>query len=770
MSIQIDQIFTAKAENIWQFLHTAGQGCYIPAYQRPYAWDDDNVDRLVDDVITGLNHLINRPTAISFLGTIIAIHDTNNVTVKPVFQAEVAPRVMTLIDGQQRISTSVMMNVGIHNFLRFNLKKIANGQEEPFEWITEQSQVAMAELFTTFALDQTTGNPTVYRYYPRVIRAFDDVWSKKGSQAMYNSPIARLVWTYINHFEEKKADDFKYSVIDDDGAANPKHLPLVEVFKYIQKQLRTFTRKKPEPQDFPDLQQVVRNEGFMKALWGFPPPESVVRFVTEQSDNKLYEPYCALLRCLVFHKYFNTRMAWTVVTTRSEDDAFDMFEALNTTGEPLTAFETFKPKIIETEGLAGYEGSSVHKNVIRIENYLETFKKADERQKATSELLIPMALAETGYKLQKNLSDQRRYLREYFDGIATIDGKRDVVASLANLSAFVRTGWSPPDDETILEGFGKFDDETAFCFQSLRQLKHGIVIGPLSRFYDELRRSDEESRAQRKADLASAIRTTAAFSMLWRGAMGGTENIDGIYRAVMKEGAPDDSILPLAKRPKDGELGVVSLSGYKRLLIAKLREKFPDRDAWVKAASRVDIFNHSKDVAKFLLIVASDDAYFDGANPGLTVRGQKDLAPTIRANAWGSEINYSIEHIAPQSNKAAGWDEGLYEDGQTVHRLGNLILLPGDPNSYLNKRPWAEKRQIYSYLCAKTGEEAEAIKAAFGFAVSTPAERILGKSGYLPMCSAISLFDKDWNLEILNQRSTRLAELAYDRIIGWLEQ
>ena len=37
--------------------------------------------------------------------------------------------------------------------------------------------------------------------------------------------------------------------------------------------------------------------------------------------------------------------------------AFDMFESLNTTGEPLTVFETFRPKVIQAEGLDKYENS-----------------------------------------------------------------------------------------------------------------------------------------------------------------------------------------------------------------------------------------------------------------------------------------------------------------------------------------------------------------------------------------------------------------------------
>lgn len=94
MSAQIDQIFKARPENLYQFLNMPGQACYIPAYQRAYAWDRKNVDRLVEDAVNGLDHLMTRSSAISFLGTIIAIHDTNLVTVQPVFQSEVAQKVM----------------------------------------------------------------------------------------------------------------------------------------------------------------------------------------------------------------------------------------------------------------------------------------------------------------------------------------------------------------------------------------------------------------------------------------------------------------------------------------------------------------------------------------------------------------------------------------------------------------------------------------------------------------------------------------------------
>ena len=113
--------------------------------------------------------------------------------------------------------------------------------------------------------------------------------------------------------------------------------------------------------------------------------------------------FCYLLRSIIFARYLNYHVAMTIVTAGNEDDAFDMFEALNTTGEPLTAFETFKPKVIEKETLSEYENSSSYESINQIEEYLDRNRKADVRQRATSELLVSFALAESGYRLQKKL-------------------------------------------------------------------------------------------------------------------------------------------------------------------------------------------------------------------------------------------------------------------------------------------------------------------------------------------------------------------------------
>lgn len=260
--------------------------------------------------------------------------------------------------------------------------------------------------------------------------------------------------------------------------------------------------------------------------------------------------------------------------------------------------------------------------------------------------------------------------------------------------------------------------------------------------------------------------------MLWRGAYRTTENIDAVYRAVMLTGQPNDNILPLAKHPKGEQLGAVSLSGYKRMLWTKLTSAFPNREAWVKSASQNPVFEASRDVAKFLLLAASDDATNDPAAPGLIVRGTKGLASTVQARAWGADAHVSAEHIAPQNPKTNSWNEAIYDDPRTVHRLGNLILLPVAENTMLGNKNWSHKQLIYQYLCAETAEAAEAIYQSFtgnGLTVSKRADAVLGDASYMRMCKSIADSTGDWSLDMIERRSARIAELAYDRIIGWLK-
>jgi hypothetical protein len=140
----------------------------------------------------GIRQLAQRSDTISFLGTIIAIHDTKYRTVDPIYRPEVAPRVMTIIDGQQRICTAVMTNIALHEQVR-QVSKQFDGKKEPhLIWVSDQAKQLLADLRNSYLIDRSTGESN-YRYYPRIIRAYYDAWSRRQGQAKYESPVARLL-------------------------------------------------------------------------------------------------------------------------------------------------------------------------------------------------------------------------------------------------------------------------------------------------------------------------------------------------------------------------------------------------------------------------------------------------------------------------------------------------------------------------------------------------------------------------------------------------
>ena len=118
MPTQAKEIFEAQSKSLREMLSDNGLGLYLPPYQRPYGWGRDKVEKLLDDTLHGLKNLGEAPDSFTFLGTVITIHDVNHVTVNPIVKPEVPSKVLTVIDGQQRLSSLLLLLVGIHNLIR----------------------------------------------------------------------------------------------------------------------------------------------------------------------------------------------------------------------------------------------------------------------------------------------------------------------------------------------------------------------------------------------------------------------------------------------------------------------------------------------------------------------------------------------------------------------------------------------------------------------------------------------------------------------------
>ena len=55
-----------------------------------------------------------------------------------------------------------------------------------------------------------------------------------------------------------------------------------------------------------------------------------------------------------------------------------------------------------------------------------------------------------------------------------------------------------------------------------------------------------------------------------------------------------------------------------------------------------------------------------------------------------------------------------------------------------------------------------------GINLAQSTSELLSESRYLPLVKAVALVEGDWTKELIEKRSVRIAELAWDRIHAWL--
>ncbi len=773
MTINIDNIFQAVPKTCNLFLIADGQCSYIPSYQRDYSWSGDNIIRLLEDAIQGLNQILERDEVISFLGSVIAIQDSKNRSVKPAFRSELPGTVRVIIDGQQRLCTLVLLNIVLHNLIQNKLKPLPQGQEEDeFEWIRQKSSEICSQLFKTMYYDKGIDDRP-FTFYPRIIRAHEDIWSTKKSQAQYKSPIASILWGYLLHTQTETAYNlFKYRSKED----NERHNHIESIYEEVKRQVNNILNSNNSRYNMPTMSQVI-DDRFSERLWNYELPSVVKNFVDKKSSERHYENYCSIIKLLVLSQYINHHMAFAVVTTENEDDAFDMFEALNTTGTPLTALETFIPKIIETEGIENFESSDVYGYVEKLKSYLSPFTKAEDKQKANSTLLIPFAMYEDGFKLKSKLNEQRRHIRNSYDALQSKEDKRNFVKSLSTLSTFTRNVWLSSLEDIDFSPLDINDPEVYFCINILRSLNHTIVIAHLFRFYEEAVNSEENELEENTAELLKAIKATVAFFILWRAPKENTAGIDTHYRNILRFGFEIDTegettkVPPLGKH-RVSKQGVVSFENYKRMLANILKEKggIGTKEEWVNKVKMQPLYSNAKTIARAILFLAFDNSSTDPNNPGLIVQGRGNTFPILKSELWRLDEYFSVEHIAPQSGN--NWPKELYEDSNYVDRIGNLALLPLNENNTIGNHPWNIKKIFYQALASKTKDDLDnALKKLKenDVKLSLSSEKIMHNSDYNAMYESIAVYQDQWNIDIIEKRSKRLAELAWDKLSIWLD-
>ncbi|MCA9547121.1 MAG: DUF262 domain-containing protein, partial [Myxococcales bacterium] len=392
--ITLSRVFNAYPRAVARVMEGGDRGFYIPAYQRPYAWSSRDIERLMISVVEGVGALEEMDDAITFIGTFIFINDKDYTTVEPQVRNDLPTGVYLVIDGQQRLTTMALLAIALHQQLHALGSYLVGHKSmagDAAAWVEPQLSEVSANLVALFTARQGYGQPP-YNHYPRIIRAYEDSWSQKPEHAQYESPVAHLVWQYIQHMQADPAQSFDYTPPD---GAESHHADFAARFRYTVARLKKVVEEKYQSTEsderLPDLAHLLDvaqgDRGLLERFFRFRVPEAVADIW--RLDAELTLPQRRLRefsRLIMFARYMLGRLAVTEVTVDKEEYAFDMFEALNTTGEPLTAFETFRPAVIRNEDLKDFKSSPSAEYLKHVEAFLA--RQGDRRRQRCNEVMI----------------------------------------------------------------------------------------------------------------------------------------------------------------------------------------------------------------------------------------------------------------------------------------------------------------------------------------------------------------------------------------------
>jgi hypothetical protein len=782
--MEANELFKADSRTIAQLFLNNGQFFYIPAYQRQYNWSKNVVRKLVEDVVHAIHALTSDDDSYAFLGTIIIIKDVKHDAIAPIHKPDLPQGVYLVIDGQQRMTTLVLLLVALHYRLRQQydkIKKIAIADRtETEEYVYQQSSQDLTQI-NKMLIELQFVPGAKHAPYVRIIRAYKDGWSKSESLRKYTSPLSNLIHEYL-----MTAD--AYDLNTDVKSFEPKEFPkggeetaVKERYKELHSHLRGLTSIKGigDEQICLPLASAALNSNFKSVFFPTITDSILADLQVIDSKSELSDSF----RLLMLTKFILNRVAITVVEVKKEQYAFSVFDALNTSGQPLAPFETFRPLVMSAVGIASYRNSDEDKLMTAIANDLGNLDDENNRKGATN-VLISFALAECGYKLSKDISVQRTFFRNSFGVVAHNPQERieyiKLLGTVVKLKKCIWANWRlpklPNDSKYVVSS------ELRVCLGYLAKLDHTIVLPILAKFWLRVEDSaDEATRKHTFTQFEKIVKAICAFTTLYRGISGTTDGIDDEYRNVISGIDSPNSRLSLQRsnlnfyrQDVDLEDDLDAESFCKDLgqrITRNTHRAITDRSEFISKAKNINIYKSGRDVARFMLFAANDDCLGDKGSPGLLTKGAIGLHSVLDVKYWGAETSNSVEHIAPQTKPDSGWDDNIYSNQNAVHYIGNLTLCPPSINAVLGNAPWIRKRQVYRALglqlpIAEIKKELNKANPPFTNLID-----VLDKDQleHCPFFSNIGSKTDDWDADFINARSENILGLVWDRLAPWLE-
>ena len=762
--LNIAEVFRAEASTVSDtFATEMGIASFrVPIYQRNYSWDKEKINRLFEDVAEGLTALGKDEDYLTFLGTIILVDESKEK------EQSFDGRSLSVVDGQQRLSTLALTCCELYSALSKE-SKLVDG-DDPFSSALRQEKKLLCNKLFACAIGQPSGpqNPDKYDYFPRIVRAESDIRSALSEEARYRSPIA----SYLFQFSESaRTTGLSPDNVDAFGAEADNFKARLEIIrKWIE---RIGQDESDDDIQVPRTVELFEGHEYRRVLFPWLQQRTDhIKDVLQTVRSQIHSDPRPFVRLVGFGNYLMQRVAMTMVVARDERYAFDIFGALNTTGEPLTAIETFKPNIIraENEGPATYEGSPSKEALEIIEQHIQGLGSYERQQREAAELVVLLALYVSGERRGLRLNEQRRYLRSTYEK-AALRGKRTFTRSLSELADFRGRFWSTADQLSNQIRSAPEKEVGFICLRFLFRMRNSLTIPILCRYWME-----SEKRADPSL-FVDAVKAVTAFVVLRRSATGGTANIDSDLRRMMSQGPLRDGGIQKALQVGIGDEpaelpDLTTLKGYLREYLSQSRVGVSNREDWLRRVVREPLYNSAAVLCRFMVLVAAHFAVPD-PDPNrryLLKRGRRNPEKDyLNLSTWENEDYSTIEHVAPQG-RMTGWDDSVYEDPNLVHCLGNLTLLPEKLNISIGSKPWAKKRLFYRAAAATT--ESELLKCFReaednGLTFGEKIKKALEGGRCIPVLSSVGEAES-WDSEVIRERTENIAELVWEHLADWL--
>ncbi len=751
--MDISRVFTNRSESVANFFQQPGIGYYIPLYQREYSWDIENIDQLMEDICGGVQDVVDGARdPIHFMGTLILVTENNPVAnIRPLDQRALPVRVDNIIDGQQRTSTITLLACQLYQRI-YQLKQGLPDLQE-FDGLREASDTYLSTLLEIFSVDLRRGVPT---RKPIIIRASVDQWTLDGTEDNYESEIS----SYLAHFISSISNDSGFPDITGNSSVK-KNLRRISQFLKGVEQAHTISNP-----DFSTAWEILDKFSEID-LWSYPRPDLVSRVLnrsTPISDEE--KRICELVQLFAFCQYLLQRCCFTVIQPVSDVRAFDMFQSLNATGTPLTAFETFKPLVVnyvESSG-SNFKRSNSEAYLEPVNSLLSSTTSAAAKNKLTNDFLTLVALTYSGSKLSKQFSTQRRWLNSGYENCTSPSQKEEFIHRIGDLALFWTNviGFNPITTPCIskIENVAENNRKAATtCVLYLQKSNHKMANTVLSRFYAQILRGKQAA----DEEFISACKMVAAFYTLWRSALSNA-GLDEVYRKLLRE--------HISWEKGDAELTTQFLSSYFKSILAE--RGIGTKTEWLNKAKDFLRYDEAAIVCRFSLFVVSEDTVVDSSSPGLMTDGTAGSTPAyLTPERWVSEELKSLEHIAPQKPELRlNWDSLLYKNND-YQRIGNLTLLPTQINSSLSNKGWVEKFVYYQHLAETTQSRlAQLASEAQVYGVNLHSQTInllTNTSSKHHIAPIVNLGAKgSWNKDFVDKRSERICNILWDRLYQWL--